>query len=311
MIVALAGGVGGARLANGLAAIRSPDELLIAVNVGDDFTHMGLTICPDIDTVTYTLAGLNDQQRGWGVRGETWSFMDAMAGMGGPDWFALGDRDLALHVNRTHRIAQGSSLTEVTRAITQALGIEHCIVPVSDDPIRSIIVSDQGELGFQDYFVRLQCGPRFEGIRFDGAQSARPNPALMQALGDERLEAIVICPSNPILSIAPVLAVPGITEQLHNRRAPCIAVSPFIGGEAIKGPAAKILREMGEVPGARAVARHYAGLVDAILCDAADPDAGQVIDGIRLIAEDTLMQGPEGQARLAQLCLEHAARIPS
>lgn len=309
MIVALAGGVGGARLANGLAAIRGAGEVLVAVNIGDDFTHMGLAICPDIDTVTYTLAGLNDHARGWGVAGETWSFMDAMAGLGGPDWFALGDRDLALHVHRTHRLQQGESLSAVTAGVAKALGIAQMIVPVSDDPVRSLVDTDRGELAFQDYFVRHRCEPAFRGIRFEGADAARPNPALIAALASERLEAIVICPSNPLLSIAPILAIPGIADALRNRRAPCIAVSPFIGGQAVKGPAAKILHELGEAAGARFVAGQYSGMVDAILCDHADPDAGETVAGVELVAADTLMDGPAGQRRLAGLCMDQAAAM--
>ncbi|QKR98856.1 2-phospho-L-lactate transferase [Sphingomonas sp. CL5.1] len=309
MIVALAGGVGGARLANGLAGVLQPGELLVAVNVGDDFEHLGLTICPDIDTVTYTLAGLNDRERGWGVKDESWAFMDTLRKLGGPDWFALGDRDLAKHVLRTDRLRRGDTLTAITQDIARACGIVQTIVPVSDDPVRSIVETDEGALPFQDYFVRRRCEPVFRAIRYEGAEAARPAPALLAALEDPALEAIVICPSNPVLSIGPLLAVPGVAEALRRRRAPCVAVSPFIGGEAVKGPAAKIMRELGIVPGAAALAKPYAGIVDAILCDYDDPGAGTMIDGIRLIAADTLMRDDIGQRRLARVALALAATL--
>ncbi len=309
MIVALAGGVGGARLANGLAGVLQPGELLVAVNVGDDFEHLGLTICPDIDTVTYTLAGLNDRERGWGVKEESWAFMDTLRKLGGPDWFALGDRDLAKHVLRTDRLRRGDTLTAITQDIARACGIVQTIVPVSDDPVRSIVETDEGALPFQDYFVRRRCEPVFRGIRYEGAETARPAPALLAALDDPALEAIVICPSNPVLSIGPLLAVPGIADALRRRRAPCIAVSPCIGGEAVKGPAAKIMRELGIAPGAAALAKPYAGIVDAILCDYDDPGAGTTMDGIRLIAADTLMRDDIGQRRLARVALALAAML--
>ena len=309
MIVALAGGVGGARLANGLAAIVPPGDLLVAVNTGDDFEHMGLTICPDIDTVTYTLAGLNDQERGWGVKNESWSFMETVRQLGGPDWFALGDRDVAKHVLRTERLRRNDSLTAITRDIAHACGVRQAIVPMSDDPVRTVIETPEGDLPFQDYFVRRRCEPVFQGIRFEGAEQARPAPALIAALCDPALEAIVICPSNPVLSLGPMLAVPGIAPALRAARAPCVAVSPFIGGEAVKGPAAKIMRERGIQPGAAALVQPYAGIVDAILCDPDDPHAGTVIDGVRIVATDTLMRDDAGQQRLARETLALAATL--
>jgi LPPG:FO 2-phospho-L-lactate transferase len=309
MIVALAGGVGGARIANGLAAILPAGELLVAVNVGDDFEHLGLSICPDIDTVTYTLAGLNDRIRGWGVTDESWNFMDSLRKLGGPDWFALGDRDLAKHVLRTARLRQGESLSAITADIAAACGIKQTIVPASDDRVRSVVETADGDLPFQDYFVRRRCEPVLAGIRYEGAAQARPAPALIAALGDPALEAIIICPSNPVLSIGPILAIPGIADAILAAAAPCIAVSPFIGGEAVKGPAAKIMRELGIAPGAAALTGYFAGLADAILCDADDPDAGKTIRGIRLIATDTLMRDDAGQQRLAKECLALADRL--
>ena len=309
MILALAGGVGGARLANGLAAVLPPGDLTVAVNTGDDFDHMGLMVCPDIDTVTYTLAGRNDRQRGWGLDGETWSFMDELAALGGPDWFALGDRDLAKHVLRTARLRAGESLSAITADLACRQGIKQAIVPMSDDPVRTMIVTDHGELSFQDYFVRQRCEPELRGIRYAGADRARIAPGLAAALARPDLEAIVICPSNPVLSLGPMLAIADIAEALRARGMPAIAVSPFIGGEAVKGPAAKIMREQGQQPGARALLATYAGLVDAILCDTADPAANTTIDGVTITATDTLMRDDAGQQRLAREVLDLAAHF--
>ncbi|HET6538822.1 MAG TPA: 2-phospho-L-lactate transferase [Sphingopyxis sp.] len=311
MIIALAGGVGGARLANGLASTLDPQQLLVAVNVGDDFEHLGLTICPDLDTVTYTLAGLNDEVRGWGQRNESWAFMEAIRAVGGADWFALGDRDLATHVFRTEQMQNGLPLSEVTFQITKNLGIAARIVPVSDDPIRSIIETDEGNLPFQHYFVRRQCGPKFCDIRYEGADTARLSPALEQALADPDLEGIVICPSNPILSIGPLLAIPALKAALSRRRVPCVAVSPFIAGHAVKGPAAKIFKEIGMTPGAKALAHLYTDITDAILCDADDPDSGSLVSQQQLVIADTFMGGPVGQRQLADIVLSRISEIGS
>jgi LPPG:FO 2-phospho-L-lactate transferase len=310
VILALAGGVGGARLANGLAKVLPAGGLTVAVNVGDDFTHLGLPICPDIDTVTYTLAGRNNRELGWGVSGESWAFMDELKTLGGADWFNLGDRDLAKHVLRGEWLRQGWSLSAVTAELARRQGIPHTIVPMSDDPVRSLVLTDEGELAFQDYFVRRRCEPRFISIRFAGAEQARIAPGLAAALADPTLAAIVVCPSNPVLSIGPFLAVPEIAAALRASPVPCVAVSPFIGGEAVKGPAAKIMRELGEEPGAACLVRHYAGLVDAVLCDSADPAAGQVIEGIAFHGADTLMQGDADQQRLAHEVLACACSLP-
>jgi len=294
MILALAGGVGGAKLANGLAANLAPEELLIAVNTGDDFEHLGLPICPDLDTVAYTLAGINDPVQGWGIAGESWAFMDAMAGLGGETWFRLGDRDLATHVRRRALLAE-HSLSDVTAMLTRALGIRHAIVPMSDAPVRSIVSTDEGDLPFQDYFVRLQCRPRFHAIRFDGAEGATASPGFAAALANPALEAIVICPSNPILSIAPILSVPGVRDAIVGARVPIVAVSPFIGGQAVKGPAAKIMAELGLATTPEAVFAQYDGLLDGLVIDRADAaDATPA-----MLVTDTLMRDPGDQRRLA------------
>jgi len=305
-ILAIAGGVGGAKLAAGLAAVLPAGELTIAVNTGDDFEHMGLTICPDIDSVTYALAGMNNREKGWGVAGETWSFMDMVGKLGGETWFALGDRDLATHILRTQALRGGQSLSAVVARMTAALGIGQRLVPMSDDPVRTIVSTDEGDLAFQDYFVRRQCAPVFRAIRFDGAERAHMAQDFAAALADPGLEAIVFCPSNPILSIAPILSVPGVRDALMGRRVPAVALSPFIAGQAIKGPAAKIMGELGLGTTPGAVADQYAGLIDGLMVDSADAGA---LDGVVVCATDTLMRDPADQARLAREVLGFARKL--
>ncbi|WP_016744096.1 2-phospho-L-lactate transferase CofD family protein, partial [Rhizorhabdus wittichii] len=213
MILALAGGVGGARLARGLAAILPPEKLTIAVNTGDDFEHLGLLICPDIDTVCYTLAGINNAAQGWGLEGESWAFMDALGKLGGESWFNLGDRDLATHVLRTGMIGR-QSLSEITALLAGRMGIAHRIIPMSDDRVRTMVDTDEGELPFQQYFVRRRAEPRFRAIRFDGIETARPSAGLLDAIADPALEAVILCPSNPVLSITPILALSGVRAAL-------------------------------------------------------------------------------------------------
>jgi LPPG:FO 2-phospho-L-lactate transferase len=309
MILALAGGVGGAKLANGLAAILDPDTLTIAVNTGDDFDHLGLRICPDIDTITYTLAGRNNRELGWGLEGESWAFMDMLGTLGGETWFRLGDRDMATHVLRTMLLHE-HSLSTVTAQLATRLGIRHRIVPMSDDPMRSMVLTDEGELPFQDYFVRRQCAPRFHSIRFDGIETARPSQGLMAALDDPALTAIILCPSNPLLSIAPILAVPSVRERLEQRRVPLVAVSPFIGGKAVKGPAAKIMMELDLPTTAATIADHYGALLDGLVIDGAD-SASAPANGPALLVTNTLMRDSADQARLAQETVAFAATLTS
>jgi len=306
MILALAGGVGGARLANGLAAILPPEQLMIVVNTGDDFEHLGLLICPDLDTVCYTLAGINNPAQGWGIEGESWAFMEALGRLGGDTWFALGDRDLATHVTRTGMLGQ-ESLSGITARLASSLGITHRIAPMSDDRVRSMIDTDEGELAFQHYFVRRRAAPRFRSIRFEGIEVAKPSPAFLQALDDPALEAIILCPSNPVLSIAPILAIPGIRARLDARRVPVVAVSPFIGGKAVKGPAAKIMAEIGVAPSAVGLVDYYGGLLDGIVVHHAD--AGDPVASAKLHVTDTLMRGRQDQQQLAATTLAFARAI--
>ncbi len=228
MILALAGGVGGAKLATGLAGILGPDQLAIAVNTADDFVFQGLSISPDLDTVAYTLAGLNDKEKGWGVAEESWQFLAALERLGGEAWFKLGDKDLATHVMRSYWLSKGWSLSEVTASICSALGIAHQVFPMSDDPVRTFLDTEIGDLDFQTYFVRERCQPKVRSVRYVGVDQAKPSEAFMRTLQDTSLSAIIICPSNPILSVAPILAVQGVGFLLRSQPAPVIAVSPFI-----------------------------------------------------------------------------------
>lgn len=306
MILALAGGVGGARLARGLAAVLPADKLTIAVNTGDDFEHLGLLVCPDIDTVCYTLAGINNSAQGWGLEGESWAFMDALGKLGGENWFNLGDRDLATHILRTGMIGH-RSLSEITALLAERMGIAHRIVPMSDERVRTIVDTDEGELPFQHYFVRRRAEPRFQAIRFDGIEQAQPSAGLLAAIADPTLEAIILCPSNPVLSITPILALPGIRDALVKRAVPIVAVSPFIGGQAIKGPAAKIMAEIGIATTPAGLASYYDGLLHGIVIDHAD--GTESVSGTALHITDTLMRGFEDQRRLATETLAFARSL--
>lgn len=297
MILALAGGVGGARLAAGLAAILPPDELAIVVNTGDDFVHFGLSISPDIDTVTYTLAGISNPDLGWGIAGESWNFMDQIARLGGETWFRLGDRDLATHVERTRRLRSGDSLTEITAALARAHGIAHPVVPMADDPAPTIVHTDEGALAFQDYFVRRQCRPKLQ--RLDFAPHVAPGAAFSTLIDDPALEAVVICPSNPWLSIAPILALGGVRDRLRNRRVPIVGVSPIVGGKAVKGPAAKIMAELGVAVSSAGVAGHYGDFLDGLVIHDTDRDEAAAFSNLRSLATNTLMKNAADRAHLA------------
>lgn len=309
-VLALSGGVGGAKLAAGLAAVLAPEDLTIAVNTGDDFEHLGLTICPDIDSVTYALAGLNDTQRGWGVKDETWQAMAMLKALGEADWFNLGDRDLGMHVARSWRLRTGETLSAVTTRLTRELGIAHAIVPMSDAPVRTQIGTADGWLDFQRYFVAEQCRPVATGIRFAGVPGAAAAPALAEALARDDLGAIIICPSNPYLSVDPILAVDGVREALEARRVPLVAVSPLVGGTALKGPLAKLLGELGQPVSNQTIADHYGELLDHLVIDTADAaDAEGLRTGaLSVTITGTVMCGADDRERLARVALS-AARI--
>ena len=306
-VVALCGGVGGAKLAHGLslALAAEPESLSIIVNTGDDFRHLGLSIAPDLDSVLYALAGLSDPVRGWGRREETWRFMEALRGLGGESWFQLGDGDLAVHVERSWRLAQGATLSEVTAHLCAALGITARVLPMSDDPVRTRVLTPEGWLDFQDYFVRRQCQPAVREFMFSGAQTARPQPEALAALQRRDLRAIVICPSNPFVSVEPILAVPGFRLALQQTEAPVVAVTPIIGGKAIKGPAAKMMTELGLDVSPAAVARRYAGLIDAFVVDQTDP-VPEALPGVTFVRAATLMSSVEDRLGLARAVLRAA-----
>jgi LPPG:FO 2-phospho-L-lactate transferase len=311
MIVVLAGGVGGARLARGILRVVGRDRLTVIVNTADDFEHLGLVISPDLDTVMYTLAGLENPSQGWGLTGETWSFMAAIAKLGGETWFRLGDRDLATHVERTRRLAAGATSSEVTSQLCAALGIAARIMPMSDDRVRTIVHSDAGTLSFQDYFVRLQCAPRIHSIEFDGAAEAAANPAALAAMSDPALEAIVLAPSNPFVSVAPIFAIADLAKAVALRAVPLVAICPIVGGKAVKGPAAKMMAELGQDVSALGVARHYRGLIDALVIDNADREAAAAIRdlGLSVHVTDTIMADDDGRRRLAAETLAFAAEV--
>jgi LPPG:FO 2-phospho-L-lactate transferase len=306
MILALAGGVGGAKLAKGLADVLDPDELMIVVNTGDDFEHLGLHVSPDVDTVMYTLAGINNPTLGWGIAGETWNFMTALEALGGETWFRLGDRDLATNVERTRRLLAGEPLSQITAHLAARLGIRHHLVPMSDAPVRTLVHTTDGVLAFQDYFVRQRAEPAVVEIEYAGASQARMAEGFASTLRNEELQAIVICPSNPYLSVAPMLAIPDVKRMLASRRAPVIAVSPIVGGKALKGPAAKIMHELGQEPSVVEVARFYAGLIDLLVIDKADARLAPAIValGIRVEVTDTVMKQAEDRVRLGRHVVE-------
>lgn len=301
-ILALAGGVGGAKLAHGLAMTLEGNKLVVAVNTGDDFQHLGLYVSPDLDTVMYTLAEINNPETGWGIAGETWNFMDALATLGGETWFKLGDRDLATHVERTRRLVAGDALSEITESLCARLAIDTRVVPMTDHPVRTVVETVTGErLPFQDYFVRLRCEPEIRGFTFAGAGDALPSLPLAALLESGEIEAVVICPSNPYVSIDPILAIPGIKRFIKSNVIPVIAVSPIVGGEAIKGPAAKMMRELGVEISALGVARHYADIIDGLVIDEADKDLAEAIEdlGMKVLVTGTVMHGNADKTRLA------------
>jgi LPPG:FO 2-phospho-L-lactate transferase len=308
-VLALAGGVGGGKLARGLAAVLPPERLTIVVNTADDFVHLGLQISPDIDSVLYALSDLNDPERGWGLADETWQFMAMLEKLGGAAWFRLGDRDLAMHVLRTQELAAGSSLSEVTALISKRLGVAHTVVPMTDDPVRSIVETEEGSLAFQDFFVRRNCEPRFRGVRFRGVETAVPHPAFAAAI--EQADAIVIAPSNPYVSIDPILALRGIADALANRRGPIVAISPIVGGAAVKGPLAKMLRDRGLGRSPMSVAQHYGRLVDGWIIDVADRVYASAIErfGCRVHIRNTFMRTLDDKRRLAHDVLEFAMQL--
>ena len=305
-IIALSGGVGGAKLADGLMRTANAIDLTLVVNTGDDFNHLGLHISPDIDTALYTLSDTVNLDTGWGRRDETWSFMQALKQFSSDTWFLLGDKDLAIHITRTQQLATGQSLSTITSALAKSLGLSVQVLPMSNDSVRTWLQTDMGELAFQHYFVREQCKPKVQHIEFRGAAQAQPAPEVLQALQDPNLGAIILCPSNPYLSIAPILAIPGMREQLRAAGVPIIAVSPLVGGQAVKGPTTKIMQELELPVSALQIVENYAGLIDGFVLDQRDAHlADQIKIPVAII--DTLMKTSEERIRVAEETLAFAS----
>jgi LPPG:FO 2-phospho-L-lactate transferase len=308
-VCALAGGVGGAKLASGLRDVLPPGDLSVVVNTADDFDLWGLHICPDLDTVMYTLAGISNPDTGWGIADETFETLDMLEHYGEETWFKLGDRDLATHILRTSRMRYGETLTEVTAGISVALGVKSAVLPMSDDPVSTVLETPEGRLEFQEYFVRRGQRDEVSGIELRGIEEARPTERVLAAISGA--DVVVLCPSNPVVSVGPILALPGMTGALASSPAPKVAVSPIVGGRALKGPADRMLASLGHEVSATGVARIYAGLVDGMVVDRIDEGerAGIEALGMRLLVTESVMRGAEDRARLASEALEFGAGL--
>lgn len=313
-IVALAGGVGGAKLADGLARCLPPENLTVIVNTGDDFEHWGLKICPDLDTVCYTLAGLANPETGWGRADETWEVFENVRRTGGADWFRIGDKDLATHIERTRRLKAGQPLSQIVRDFCRAWGVRPTVLPMTDQPVATIVDTiEMGELPFQEYFVHQHCEPTVKGFRFSGVESAQPAPGVKEAI--EKADAIVFCPSNPWVSIDPILALaplsPHFLRKWGERGWRVVAVSPIIGGQTVKGPAAKMFAELGIEPSALAVAKHYGESISGFVLDTVDAHLADEIQklGIRPLVTQTIMKTLEDRQKLAEDVLNFIERI--
>jgi len=308
VFAALAGGVGAAKLLAGLVRVVDPAEVTAVVNTGDDMVLHGLHISPDLDTVVYTLAGLQNPDTGWGLAKESWHTMGALEQLGGETWFALGDVDLATHLYRTERLAEGASLSEVTGELCRARGVRVQVLPMSDDPVRTWLTLAEGdgdgpEVPFQHYFVRLRHGVAVRAVRFDGADTARPAPGVLDALASA--ERLIVCPSNPVVSVGPILAVPGLRPALRERRDDVVAVSPIVAGAALKGPADRLLTELGQESSVVGVARLYAEVVGTLVIDEADRHLAPAVEreGVRCVVTDTVMSSAERAGALAATVL--------
>ena len=309
--LALSGGIGGAKLSLGLEHVIQSPKLMIAGNTGDDFRHMGLYISPDLDTLMYTLSGRSDPERGWGLADETWSFMETIKEMGGETWFQLGDRDLATHVERTNRLNQDEKLSAITSLFCNKYGIKAQIIPATDDPLQTLVETEGGLVSFQYYFVKEQCKPKIISLQFNGSETAKPCSDLEQVLGSSKLETVIICPSNPFLSIDPILSVKGIKDGLKQNRAKVIAVSPIVGGDAVKGPTAKNLRDLGYPVSALAVAKYYSSFINGFVLDKRDEHDASLIEslGIKVFLEDTIMTDLKSKIRLAKRVLDFSKSL--
>ena len=301
----LSGGVGGAKLVLGLSQVLNNDDFMTIVNTGDDFVHLGLKICPDIDTIIYTLAELVDQERGWGLKDESWNFLDKTKLLGGESWFNLGDKDLATHVHRTQRLAKGEDLTSITKNLASSFGVEAKIVPMTNDLVSTVVETREGDLAFQHYFVRDRCLPIVKRFRFEGIKSSVINPSIKEYGEENNKSAVLLAPSNPFVSIDPIIGVPGMTEELVKMKGPKIAISPIINNKAIKGPAAKMMQELGIPSTSIEVTNHYKGLIDAVVIDHADAALSEKIEdmGIKVFVTNTVMHSLKEKITLANECL--------
>jgi LPPG:FO 2-phospho-L-lactate transferase len=308
-VCALAGGVGGAKLASGLQDVLAPGELSVVVNTADDFDLWGLHICPDLDTVMYTLAGISNPDTGWGIADETFETLNMLESYGEETWFKLGDRDLATHILRTQRMRSGETLTRITALLSGALAVESALLPMSDDPVSTVLDTPEGRLEFQEYFVRRGQRDEVLGIELRGIEDAGPTERVLAAISDA--DAIVLCPSNPVVSVGPILTLPGMTESLTSSSAPKVAVSPIVGGRALKGPADRMLASLGHEVSATGVARMYEGLVDGMIVDRTDEGERASIEslGMRVLATQSVMREAEDRARLASETLEFGAGL--
>jgi len=311
LIAALAGGVGGAKLLRGLVEVVDPGELTVIVNVGDDVEYLGLRISPDLDIVTYTLAGVVDEEKGWGFKGDTFNCLEVLKRLGAEPWLKLGDMDLAVHIYRTHLLRRGLRLSEVAELVRRALGVKARVLPASDDWVTSIIATDRGELSFEEFYVKHRCEPKVLGVRYAGVEEARPAPGVLEAI--EEAEFTVICPSNPVVSIGPILALRGVREALRRAPGPVVAVSPIIAGRAVKGPAVEMMRAVGYEASAYGVAEAYKDFIDALVIDQADAELKPRIEalGVKAVEAPILMLTLSDKIRLASLVVGLARSLGS
>ena len=309
LVLALAGGVGGAKLALGLSRILPPERLAIVVNTGDDEQFHGLHVSPDLDTMTYTLSGLYNPETGWGIDGDSFETLQMLNRLGADTWFNLGSRDFAMHIRRTELLSQGSSLSDVTSRLTANLGIRHPIIPMSDQPVRTVLDTNEGNLSMQEYFVKRRAEPVVKSISYVGSDDAQPSLGFTAALNDAA--AIIICPSNPFLSVAPILAIPGVRDAITEHDAPRVAVSPIVGGAAVRGPAAKIMEELGADVSAIGVAREYREICDVLVLDSQDEGLADAVvaEGVEAAVMPTIMQTDEDKVQLAERVLALAADL--
>ena len=308
-VLTLCGGVGGAKLAYGLSKIVPPEDIVFLVNTGDDFIHFDLNISPDLDTVMYTLAELNDPKKGWGLRDETWNNLESLKEYGVDTWFKLGDKDLATHIRRTQLLKDGKKLSDVTRSLSQSLGVQHIILPMSEKPIQTIVKTDQGELSFQEYFVKYQCAPKVKKISNVGCETAEVPIYLKELINKNKFSGVIICPSNPYLSVDPILSINEIKTFLLETDIPILAVSPIIANDSIKGPTSKIMREMNIDPSVESIAQHYSGLIDVLVMDHKDTSCQPITNSMTYVADSIYMSNSEEKISLATNCLEQLKKL--